>query len=525
MSASSKSANRSRSSATAGAEPASKRHLILASALLQIYFVCNLLSFAIWEVSGVAALHMMVYFGVWIAGSIAVLSAYLRLASGGKRSLTTVAVLTVVAMPMFGVWIQSLELQSRWPEWALLLSFPAFIYFYFRLGTRSFKKLSIVVLGLCVLSLFSHVNLFKLVFTSAKEAPAIEKHAASDEKHSMFELKHRPNVHMVMFDSLSTSKFTKEFIGIDNPASDYLSEMENTLFAGNRGFVEEVPTKKSWNFVFNLGTRSYEKGDYLFSGIHRSPLSELLNRNGYSIQTGYSSKYLGHTKGEHIDHYYVGTSRWPTVRAPFCEQKLLGYCGDRSGKIYEFLASLFSGSNPFEYGSISWENRVVELIREFEDKSKSPIFSAFHVYFPGHVPNGVVLNEKSIQAYGEELEALDPRIVEALQEIDVLRQEFPESMFIISGDHGPWIGSQLNYEQDRRFFVLGRHHVALALINANNLCDYERAWLREREFLSPARMLAASLSCDGEPEALLDGFTENSEFVEFGATLGSRAKH
>ena len=504
-----------RNSNAAGVDFTSRVNVIIASALLQFYFLCNLLSFAIWEVGGIAAAHMTIYFGIWIAGSIAILSAYLRYGDASGRPRTTVAVLTVVSIPMFGIWIQSLELRARWLEWALLIAYPFFIYLYFRLGGRSFKKLTAIVVGLCALSLFSHVNLFKLAFSSVDQDPELEKYAA-------FELASRPNVHMIMFESLTASDFTKEFLAVENPAADYLSKMEDAIFAGNFGFAEEIPTRRSWSFIFNLGTKRSRSGSaFMFSGIHPSPLSELLNHNGYSIQTGYSSTYLGHRKGEHIDHYHIGIGRWHTVRAPFCDQKLLGYCGDQSGRIYDFLATRFYGKDQFELDSNSWEDSVAELIRRFENISNSPIFSAFHIYLPGHAPNNADLNEESIQAYTEKFESRIPKVAELIQEIDKLRQEFPESIFIISGDHGPWLFRKLKYEEDRRLFILGRHHVALALLNAGNLCDYERAWLEHQSFLSPARMLVASLSCNGEPEELLDGFPENSDFVEFGATLGA----
>ena len=46
---------------------------------------------------------------------------------------------------------------------------------------------------------------------------------------------------------------------------------------------------------------------------------------------------------------------------------------------------------------------------------------------------------------------------------------------------------------DRRFEVLGRHAVALALLNASNLCAWSRDWLARQRYLTPGRMLAAKL--------------------------------
>ena len=76
---------------------------------------------------------------------------------------------------------------------------------------------------------------------------------------------------------------------------------------------------------------------------------------------------------------------------------------------------------------------------------------------------------------------------------------------------------------DRRFEVLGRHAVALALLNASNLCAWSRDWLARQRYLTPGRMLAAALACDGESRTLVDHFVDNEEFVRFGESLAAEA--
>ena len=66
--------------------------------------------------------------------------------------------------------------------------------------------------------------------------------------------------------------------------------------------------------------------------------------------------------------------------------------------------------------------------------------------------------------------------------------------------------------------------VALALLNASNLCPWSRDWLARQRYLTPSRMLVASLACDGDGRRLTEHFTDNEEFIRFGnsyATSGT----
>ena len=112
------------------------------------------------------------------------------------------------------------------------------------------------------------------------------------------------------------------------------------------------------------------------------------------------------------------------------------------------------------------------------------------------------------------------RAREVIENIDRLRRRYPESIFIVSGDHGLYL-SRTAPEEDRRFIVLDRHGVALALLNASNLCSWSRDWLARQRYLTPSRMLAASLACNGESRRLTVHFTDNEEFIRFGETFAA----
>ena len=162
---------------------------------------------------------------------------------------------------------------------------------------------------------------------------------------------------------------------------------------------------------------------------------------------------------------------------------------------------------------------VISLIEQAEKKTPGPVFSAFHIYSPvGHTSGNYVTGNPAMFAkYKERFINQTLRARELLEDINRLRLRYPDTVFIISGDHGPWLSRTEN--EDRRFIVLDRHAVALALLNASNLCLWSKDWLERQKYLTPGRMLAASLTCDGESRALTEHFQDNDEFIRFGESL------
>ena len=49
-----------------------------------------------------------------------------------------------------------------------------------------------------------------------------------------------------MLDSFTNSSFSKEFMGVENPAAVDLATLGDTIYAGRLGFSEHVPTKAAW---------------------------------------------------------------------------------------------------------------------------------------------------------------------------------------------------------------------------------------------------------------------------------------
>ena len=155
------------------------------------------------------------------------------------------------------------------------------------------------------------------------------------------------------------------------------------------------------------------------------------------------------------------------------------------------------------------------------ERNEPPV-SAFYIYSPiGHTPLNYRSGDSEMLAeYKQRFVNGAQRARKVIENIDRLRTRYPDSIFIVSGDHGPYL-SRTASEEDRRFIVLDRHGVALALLNASNLCAWSRDWLSRQRYLTPSRMLAASLACNGESRRLTEHFTDNEEFIRFGGSFAA----
>ena len=141
------------------------------------------------------------------------------------------------------------------------------------------------------------------------------------------------------------------------------------------------------------------------------------------------------------------------------------------GKIYAY----FKPYKPYAKANATWQEDVVELVKNFETDFDSPVFSAFHVNIPSHTPGYYVTgNKKHFERYKNRFILGTKEVQEILVELNKLRQQFPDSVFIISGDHGPKLSRSLTDDENRRFRVLDFHHVSLTLLNSHNLCPNPR---------------------------------------------------
>ena len=486
-------------------------HAICLFVLLQIYFASNSLSFGFWKSGDGIFGYMLVFFGAWLAGLVLLLSLFLAKGRRFNRSWLPLAILVVLSIPFsWELWIRSLDIDSSAVRKALRISLLAVMYLYFRLGIERIYWTAGTILLLCVLSFAGHAGL------SVSIGPSRD--------FDTIEMDKTTNVHVIMLDSFTHSLFSKKFMGVENPAADYLATLDDTIYAGSLGFSEYVPTWAAWSSLFNLGQKSGNLG--AFSGSKPSRLTILLRRNGYSITTGFSGDYFGWKKGEFVDYYHRGKPHNLKSDLTCATRKgELGFCSEFSQSVFFRFFVDSEDQYKRKRKRREWPDTVVDLIDRSERSATGPLFSAFHIYSPiGHTPADYRSGDAGMFAkYKRHFVDGVQRARQVIENIDRLRRRYSESIFIVSGDHGPYLSRNAPGE-DRRFFVLDRHGVALALLNASNLCPWSRDWLARQRYLTPSRMLVASLACDGDGRRLTEHFTDNEEFIRFGnsyATSGT----
>lgn len=493
-------------------------HAIGLFVLLQVYFASNLLSFGFWKSGEGVFEYMLLFFGAWLVGLVLLL--WLFLATGRRLSAAwlPLAVLVVLSVPFaWEVWIRSMEIDSSAMRKTLRVLLFAVMYLYFRIGLQRFRETTGALLLLCVLSFAGHAG-FSLPTGASRDFDTVG-------------LEKTPNIHVIMLDSLTHSPFSREFMGVENPAADYLATLDDAIYAGYLGFVETTPTAYSWSTLFNLGQES--RNTAAFSGSSPSRLTVLLRRNGYNITTGFSNEFFGWRKGEFVDHYHTGKAqelKYDLVCVnPYGK---LRFCSEFSQSVFSrFFVTELEDENKREERTNEWPDAVLDLIDRAERSATGPIFSGFYIYSPiGHASWDFRKDDaEALARYKRQFVEGVQRARQVIEDIDRLRRRYPDSIFIVSGDHGPFLSKysrRHGREKDRRFFVLGQHSVAVALLNASNLCPWSRDWLDRQRYLTPSRMLVASLACDGDGRRLTEYFTDNEEFVRLGnsyATGGTRS--
>ena len=497
--------------------------LLYAFLLLQIYFVSNLLSFGFWRTDIAIFGRLFLFYGAWISLLTSLLLLSLIIANRFRLARFKQIILLVFSLPFaLEVWLESIDVTGQ----EILLSYflaiiaPILIHtflilcilLYYRFSSPYIVRIAVMMLALSTVSFMNH-----------SDFAFIKKNTSYSEKAVM--LDNKKNIHVILLDAFTHSAFSEAFLGVRNSAADYLSSLDNTIDAGYMGFSEYVPTREAWATIFELSDFSvpYNKRPAFnikaFSGSQPSLLTSILRKNDYYIQTGFKgSDYFG-AKGPYIDEYHNNIdSIQDTLICRARESAFLGFCSKDSKYFFEKILKINKDKEDKEI--IDWGEKVIQLIEQQESKQR-PIFSAFYIYNPiGHTKFNYRTHDS--EDFGEYKKYFICRVKRAkklVKKIDRLRKQYPDSIFIVGGDHGPWLSRTMSKKENPRFFVLDTHGVALALLNASNLCPYSREWLEKQIYLTPSRMLAASLACNGESRKLLDHFEDNEEFIRFGQSL------
>ena len=234
-----------------------RRNALVIFLLLQIYFTSNILSFGFWKSEFFVFGYLAMYYGGWLVGLALLLKLCLIINARFCKTLFDPVTLTVFSLPLcFGLWLQTLEVHPDKLWWVAIPLISA-MFVYYRFGVLYIGRVSVLMVPLCITSFLGHADIFAGPERSSERVSAVTDMVSLDRK---------PNIHVIVFDSLTHSAFSENYLGVRNPAADYLSMLDDTIYAGTKGFVEHVPTRNSWATLFEL---ERERGNYkAFFGAH-----------------------------------------------------------------------------------------------------------------------------------------------------------------------------------------------------------------------------------------------------------------
>ena len=283
------------------------------------------------------------------------------------------------------------------------------------------------------------------------ESFAIQESGTSATNIKFVEFEKKPNVYIVLFDSLVPTSLMKKNLGAEKAA--YHDVLEEHFLKFENFFVERVPSRPSLNRLLALDGKYYDKlnkakGNLqfrMFQGFAPSPLFQVFKANGYETNTLYNSRYFGKAQGPYIDNYLVNRD--------------FGACEfiERNLKKYTLFGICNFGT---KYQPVPPVDFLISNMAEGL-KRETPQIIVSYIYSPGHTEKSYDHNDQQKrQNYLDEYLKNSNETADSLNKIiTFLKKNDPSAILYLSGDHGPWQSRRVKYEDDPEFFIQDRHAV------------------------------------------------------------------
>lgn len=302
--------------------------------------------------------------------------------------------------------------------------------------------------------------------------------------------KERPNLYFVGFDSIIPEAVMGKHMGIGT--TDFHRLMEREMRRFRNLFANAVPTKHSINTMMALDQDIYiEDGTVrwpsYFAGHDLSPLIWLLRQNGYQTTSIYQDTYFGHAQGPYIDNYAVNN------QSALC-------------------ALLDGGIRPLAFGGYCWNwgsERLPEgdfLVRRLSGVDRrSPQFVIAHLNLPGHSPK--IFDYRNAEDTERFVSVFEERFNSAAiwleQIIDHLRDNDPDSILFVFGDHGAWLSRGFEVEDGPAFYLQDRFAI-LGGVYPRERCAPQLNEAEQKGYVTSLDVVHALVEClsDGQSPLL-----------------------
>ena len=284
-----------------------------------------------------------------------------------------------------------------------------------------------------------------------------------------------PNVYFIGFESLVPRVTMQRYMGIETTDVHDLFDSEARRFRNM--FTNAFPTKNSFNTLLSLDAnvfaeykRESEDGDPgLFSGQRPSPLLEIMRENGYETTSIYYNLYFGYPKGPYVDNYFISGSKRGICSLLDENVRSFGFWGYctidfKKGRcslnrtVYRWAVWGYCTA----FGPLVGVATEDSLMRHVTGLGgERPQFVFAHIPIPGHTQLSFNYEDRDQAEAFKNLyrRRSDEAAIYMRQIIDHVRDNDPEAILFMFGDHGVKQTNRITFEDDPEFVVLDRYAI------------------------------------------------------------------
>jgi hypothetical protein len=282
---------------------------------------------------------------------------------------------------------------------------------------------------------------------------------SSQNNIKLVDFKEKPNVYILLFDSLIPKALLKKYMGLEKVK--YHDVLGKNFYRFKNFFTDGVSSKIminmflafNKNYYFSLGSERY----HFFQGKSQSLLFNIFRHNGYEINTAHDTRYFGDEGGPHVDNYYMRQRLAVCSYLPENTKltAFFGYCELMEIPfIKSFVGGLVSSTNqePFEF--------IMNIFKKGLSRPKPKIFVTY-IWSPGHTQKSYDHeNKKKREVYAARFQKNSEKTAEYLEEmITFVKGKDPSAFIYVLGDHGPILSRRVEYKNDKEFFVQDHYGV------------------------------------------------------------------
>ena len=313
-----------------------------------------------------------------------------------------------------------------------------------------------------------------------------------------------PNLYFVSFESLHPPSLLDKNLGVEAAESGFHRLFDAHFRRFRNFFANDAPTTASLTTLLALDTDVYysmrrelkDRGDspnpFLFSGQNPSPLLGILHRNSYETTSIYATSFLGSIKGPYIDNF-----------ATFERETLCNLLGSGSSSQIAFwgYCQIFHDGG----GRNAAASFIVDQITK-TNTNKGPQFVMAHISSPDHTNKGFRYDNTThlLEFKAFYIEALEKSSHYLTRIIGHLKQNDPNAILLVYGDHGPWLSRGLKFEDNREFVFQDRYGI-LGGVYPPDVCANELDKASAKGYMTILDAVHAILRClSGGESALVE---------------------